>query len=266
MNFLRRELLDIEGDTFSLGLIRVLLALVLWSRFAMEVSPYYVADPERWALSVVFFASTTAMFVGYYGQAATVVTAMTLWVMKLYFGHHKGFDDWTHHHTNLLVIATTILSLGPCSRSLSLDRWLHPERREVGFLWTQRMLAVQVSTLYLWSAWDKTQWGFLTGERLQMMAMKWYFLEHPHALWFEAGCAIAAWMVVVLEYLLPFALFVPRWQRVLIPVGLVLHGLFYILLPVGTFSVTMATLYVAFVSGETLRRATTSLVARHEAQ
>ena len=63
-----------------------------------------------------------------------------------------------------------------------------------------------------------------------------------------------AWATVALEYTLPFILFVPHWHKWTFPLGFVLHGMFFVVLPVGTFTCTMFLLYLAYLQPETLRR------------
>jgi hypothetical protein len=264
------HVLGLEGSTRAVGLMRFLLGVLLWSRWAMETAAYWRADPRFWVLTLVFFPLTTAMVLGVWSRVSTAGCALMLWVMAVYYGLELGIDDWRHHHTNLLVLAVTFLAFTPCGQSLSVDRWwaVRAARRageappvEVGPLWATRLIGALLATVYLWSAFDKCNPAFLSGERLQHIAVRWYLFEVPDAWWFAPACQAAAWITVALEVALPIGLWVPRWQRFFVPLGVLLHGLFYVLLPVGTFSLTMCVLYLAFLPAQVVHRVFDDLIA-----
>jgi hypothetical protein len=61
---------------------------------------------------------------------------------------------------------------------------------------------------------------------------------------------VCAWVVLLLEYALAFGMPFEATRRWLIVPGLTLHALFYILLPVGTYSMTMWLLYLAYLNAD----------------
>jgi hypothetical protein len=103
-----------------------------------------------------------------------------------------------------------------------------------------------MSALYFWTAVDKTDWAFLSGQRLEQIVV-----------WHHSGRALeglllmpvflvgASIIVVIVEYFLAFAIHIRRLQWIAIPMAIALHALFYVLLPVETYSVTMIVLYLA---------------------
>jgi hypothetical protein len=180
------------------------------------------------------------------------------------FGVYGDLEGWTHHHTWLLCAATTLLCLTPCGGSFSLDRIravrearargeAPPEER--GPVWGLTLIALQVSAVYAWSAWDKTSWSFLSGMELERIFVHVYTGFRPDwpAVPVLAGLA---WMTWAIEWVLPVGLFVRRLQWLLIPLGIVLHALFYVLLPVGPFSLTMILLYLAYLDPDAVHSAT----------
>ena len=66
-----------QGD--SLGLIRIGLALLLWTRFGSVMAPFYRPHPAHYALGAVFFVATTTMLVGWWSRTSTAVTAARPW-------------------------------------------------------------------------------------------------------------------------------------------------------------------------------------------
>lgn len=258
------KVIGFEGSTRSVALMRILLAILLWTRWAAEVLPWRSMDPKRLALSAAFFTFTTMMFYGWFTRIAMFGSAITMLFIYYYFGFIEGVEPWTHHHTYLLVISTCLLALTPCGKSYSVDRYLAVRRAERshtpvpaehGALWGMRLIAIQVSALYLWTAYDKSFGGFLSGERLEQIFMYLFFGSDYPSLWgFHWFCLCAAWLTVLLEYTLPFALWFKSMQRWAVPVGLALHALFYVMTSVGTYSLTMWMLYLAFLDPNSVHR------------
>ena len=82
----------------------------------------------------------------------------------------------------MVSVCSGLLALSPCGRSFSWDRYraLAQARDardippEYGDLWPQRLIALQLAALYFWAAVDKTNWSFLSGERLEQ-AFTWSY-------------------------------------------------------------------------------------------
>jgi len=263
-----------EASTRSLGLMRLLFGLILWSRFARELMPYrHFDEPDRVVLSAVFYVATTGMVLGLFTPVSMVLTSATLIVMSWgYGGTASDPTAWVHHHTTMHLLCVIWLSLTPCGKSLSVDRWLavrraeqagQPPPAEVAPTWGRHLIGAQVATLYLWSAVDKLQCNYWNGAAIEHLVMRYYVgAALPDVWWFHAACAAAGVITVVLELVLFWGLFVPRLQPVLVPLGLVLHILFYVLIPVNTFTVWMMTCYLAFVHPDVVHRAIDRMLGR----
>jgi hypothetical protein len=255
--------LETEGSTRSAALIRIGLALILWSNWARDLSWLHQSTPLGVTLSVAFFASTTLMLFGLWTRPATLVAAAV--AFTLYSASESfGFRPWFHHNAYLLSFATFLCALAPCERSYSLDRLLAVRRArragrtpppERGNLWAVRLIACQLSLMYFWSAYDKSSIGFLSGERMEFM-MLWFYFGSTHPAWPGFGLAMAAISVgsVALEYALAAGMFFPRTRRWLTIPGLVMHGFFYLLLPISTFTVTVWCLYLAYFDADEIHR------------
>lgn len=264
------RLLTFEGSTRVVGLLRIGLVLLAWSRWANELQPFRDSSVPRIAIGIAFYVSTCWMLVGWWSRLATAGAALVVASMIYGFGQFGGVSAWSSHHQTLLVNAFLLLALTPNGRSLSLDRWLEvraaeregrPAAPERGPLWGQILLSVQVSTLYFWSAVDKTSVAFLSGTRLEQIFTEYYASSDwsPPG-WARLGFPAAAVTVVCLEYVLAFGLWNRRLRRVLIPVGLLLHGVFYVLIDVATFTLTMWLLYLTFLDPDAVHRVIDQLV------
>ncbi len=248
-----------EGSTRSAGLLRIVLALIVWVRYASGMTPWHDPAPERVLLGAVFFVSSSMMLVGWWSRAATAVTALT--TLAAYgLGARGDEPNWYHHHTFLLTVALGLLAMAPCGRSFSVDRWRSgvPER---GPLWALDLIGLQVAIVYAWGAAIKVDLAFLSGHDLDVIAAYLYTGALPVGLpsWVLSG---AAGGVVMLEAALAVGLWSAASRRWLLPAGIVLHATIYWLLPVSTFTVTMISLYLVFVDPEAVHAAVDRVVGQ----
>jgi hypothetical protein len=261
---LARWAVGTEASSRSSALLRVGLALLLWARFAGDLVFTDATTPRFFALSAAFFAATTAMLVGAWSRLATLASAAVGGFLYVVWGVLRKEPGVAHHHVYLLVAATFLCALTPCGRSYSLDRWRalrRAERAEVrppperGNVWGLRLLALQLSAVYLWSAYDKLGADFLSGARLERILL-WYYAGFDLAA--LPGFRAAVWgtslATVGLELALGVGLLLPRARRYLLLPGLAFHGLLYVLLPVRTFSATMALCYLAYLDPDAVHR------------
>ena len=255
---------DSEGSSRPCALIRIGIALLFWSRWAGELLLYMNPSPLSLFLSANFFIATTLLFIGYHSRAAAVWSGTVGLVIYYYFGHELGREPWTHHHTYLLAVAAVLIALTPCGGSFSLDRYLavmRAERQgrtpppERGNLWGLRLIVVQLSILYFFSALDKTDLAFLSGARLEHIFL-WFYAgsDYPDFPALPTLAMLVAWAVVILEYALAFGLPFRRTRRYLIWPGLAFHAVIYVTLPVYTFSATMILVYLAYLDADRVDR------------
>jgi hypothetical protein len=247
--------LHTEASTRSSALIRIFLALLIWSRWSGAMTFFTLGTPEGLLFGVNFFIATTLMLFGIWTRLSTLWTAAIVLSMYYYAGWVRGIEPWTHHHTYLLAFATFLCALTPCGKSYSVDRYLSVRKAkkngsappgESGNLWALRLISLQVAFIYFWTAFDKTNWQFLGGDRMEYIFM-WLYTgsDYPDLAGFHTFMIIISWATVLLEYSLIGLLF-KRFRMWLVLPGLLFHGLIYILLPVGTFSLTMWALYLSF--------------------
>jgi hypothetical protein len=263
---------DAQGSTRPLGLMRIAIATIVFVRFANEVSLYQGDSLSFVLLGLAFFGLTSMMLVGFKAQAACTGVAITLMTMHFYMGKVHGYPGWSSHHIYILVVSVCLLALSPCGRSFSWDRYralaqardardIPPEH---GDLWPQRLIALQLAALYFWAAVDKTNWSFLSGQRLEE-AFIWSFTGRALEPLISLGAilAVLSIIVVVVEYFLAFAIFVRRWQAFVLPLGLALHAAFYVLLPVNTYSATVMVLYLALLDPDAVHRFLDRMIQNH---
>ena len=138
-------------------------------------------------------------------------------------------------------------------------------------LTTQRLMQVQVSIVYFYAAIHKMTAQFLGGHVLADMmggSVSNGRLGHLLAGWlspaaldgFRVSAANpefwvpAAWITVILELTLPFALWFPRWRIAAMAVGIPFHIAIGYTMRIEIFSAAMIASYVLFLDPETLPR------------
>jgi len=254
-----------EGSTRSVALMRIILVATVWTRYANELLLFRHVTDGQFLFCAVFFLITPLALIGLWTRYTVAGTALCALYLVYYLGYAKGMEPYTHHHTTLLAWACAWLSLTPCGRSYSVDRWLAIRRaerahqawpEERGNLWGMRLLALQTASVYFWTALNKCNIGFLSGARLAHYTM--YFYTGSSAI--DQGFTgllftTAAWATLLLEFALAFGLFWPATRKYLILPGLLLHGIFYAFLSVFTFTVTMWALYLSFLDPDAVHRA-----------
>jgi len=256
---LRAWALETEGSTRSAALLRIGLVITMWARWSDELLPLKHLSDGRWPMCVVYFVVTTFALIGLWTRIFVPLAAASALYLVYYVGHVKGVTAYAHHHTTLLAWAMVWLALTPCGKSYSVDRWLALRRGEApeerGNLWGLRLMSLQVAAVYFWTAMAKCDRGFLSGARLANYAMKFYSGSSAideGAL--HVAFVVAAWMTVLLELSLAFGLFFRASRRWLVVPGLVLHGVFYVMLDVNTFTVTMWLMYLSFYEADDVHR------------
>lgn len=260
-----------EGSTRPAALLRIALALTLWARFAAEVAPFRARTGVEAAIGVAFYAASTLLLLGLHTRLAAVLCAGSVAAIYYGLGLSLGHTGLVHHHTYLLVVLSVLVALTPCGRSLSLDRWRALRRAAAGGrapaperanLWGMRLVGLQLALVYLAAAVDKCTPAFLAGERMEAILL-WVYGDGPLRAIAAPGVArVAAWATVTLEFALGVGLFFAGARRWLIPAALAMHGLFYVVLPVATLSVTMAAMLLAAVDADAVHRGIDRLLGR----
>lgn len=265
------------GSPTCLALIRMGLVANSWARWSNDHVLYRNLDPESLLVAFLFFVSSTMTFFGVFTVVAKWIFAATTVHFVYVAGHMYGVEPYTHHHTTLMALANVLLAFSPCGKALSVDRkvrvwWAQRKHQSIPRikpvnLWTQRLIAMQVSSVYFWGAYDKINPGFLSGARMSHYLMHYYtgptHLSDISPLLHESMMPLSI-LVVALEFALSVGLFFRRTRRWLIVPGLILHGAFYFSLCVFTYTTTMWVLYLAFLKPDDVDRMIVQLLPINE--
>lgn len=251
-----------QASTRGVGLLRFLWPLMIWTRVASEWLLFKNLEPWRFGVALLFFAATSAMCIGLWSRWSTLVTGLVGAFFFYGMGHGMDVEPYTHHHTYLLFMMPLLLALTPCGGSFSVDRWLalkrakaagEPPPLERGPDWGRTLIVIQIAAIYAFATWAKLEWGHLSGERMEHYAMHLYLgSDYPTWPGFHALMVTLSVCAIAIEGVLSVGLFVKRWHHWVLPLGLLLHAVIYVTLPVGTFSLSMAALYIVVVDPKVL--------------
>ncbi|MCA9693867.1 MAG: HTTM domain-containing protein [Nannocystaceae bacterium] len=266
---LRRELTR-EGSTRAAGLYRVGLVIVLWAYYGEKLALHAHEQEPAWlAVSVAFAVLTSLTFLGLWTRAATIGLAITMTALHFYFGRHLGV--WHFGKAVPSWEGALFLAFIPAGASFSIDR-LRAVRRaqaagrapppERAPLWGTRLLALELTLIYLWAVYDKLEPAWLRGDELDAIWMLYYGSADSlaQAPWLHSWHAVVAWGSLALELALGLGLWSRRLRPLLVPVGLLFHLVIYFTLPVATFSAMMALLYLHIVDPEAVHRCVDALI------
>lgn len=266
-----RWCIQYEGSTRGAALIRIGTAPILWSRCGPELRLLdFTAAPFVFFASVLFFVGTLLMFVGYKTRVACILAGIAV----TYF--HNGEALYNQAGKQFLYTQywwlPVCLAMTDSGKSFSLDRWLALRKAkktgkeppaEWGSLFGLRLLAIHMSHIYFWGAYDKTDWEWFNGERLDRIWMDQVGTsEYPEGPLFAFGFRASAWATVLLEYALAFALYFRRGRWIVMPMGIAMHVFFYATLWVHAFTAQMILCYLAFIPAATTHSVVDRILGR----
>ncbi|HEY2733403.1 MAG TPA: HTTM domain-containing protein, partial [Polyangiales bacterium] len=162
-----------------------------------------------------------------------------------------------HHHVYLIIAAISGIALTPCGRSYSLDRWRALDRAEArGETWPEErgrvaaltLIAIQLTAVYFWGAFNKSTLGWLRGDKFESQLLAFIFdSDPPNIPGWHAWMVASSIATTLFEYTLAFGLWFRAMRRWLIPAGIVFHIAIYVTLPVTIFSALSCLLYLAYL-------------------
>jgi hypothetical protein len=151
---------------------------------------------------------------------------------------------------------SVLLAVTPSGRSLSIDRLIElrrarrenrepaPERMP---WWQLELFLLTIASLYMWTAYDKTDEKWFRGERMERYYLEWYGGSDSlvYSPWVHSICVIMAWATTALEFTLAFGLLIRRFRHVVLWGGIMLHAGILYTLSVPFFSVLMFVMLIA---------------------
>jgi len=201
-------------------------------------SPFWFARLEE-ALLVLSVLLTLGLF-------TRIVAPLTAGLLSYLF----LLSQWNHHHHILVfVVVLWILAFSPCGQFYSLDAVVHDPKRQnrKHSILPLRFIQIFVTSVYLFAFLWKFQSGWLTGSVMESYdaagSLRGPFAPGVVAALGYQGLSLST---LIIEGLLPVALWVPALRRGAIALGLLLHLGIDATMDVNTYSYQMMVLYIAF--------------------
>lgn len=252
------------GSTRLASVLRILLAMMAFTRFGAQLLPFEKLTPLNWVVGFLFYLFGLLMLFGVRSRLSTGLFGLVLLFVYYGYGYWLGRTSLYHHHTYMIVVPTVLLALSPCGGSFSVDRWLEvrrsrregvPAPMEQGDNWVLWLIGFQIVMSYLFGAWDKSHLGFLSGDRMEHYFAHLYFgSDTPDFIGYHWLMMATAIMTVAWEYALVVLLWVRKWLWWVIPANMLFHGIIHYTLPVVTFTPTMWALMLVFIDPDDFHR------------
>ncbi len=246
----------------------------LWSLW------FHITNPTWMTLVMVAMLVVMVMFtLGF----CTRVTSVLTWMAAMCFIQR----NWTvlYGVDSILNVLLICLMISPCAAALSVDRWLSrwwPARRTGQKLgpapapaptawanFTIRLMQIHFCVIYLASGTSKLQgtswwngtalWACLANYEFAPLHLAVYYefvlwLSKHRFLW-ELLLSSSAVFTLLLELGFPFLVWSRRLRPYMLCGAVMLHTGIAVIMGLGTFSLMMLCLLLAFVPGEAIRRA-----------
>lgn len=244
----------------NLGLARIGIAIGLILTLA-EIGPllFALASPDRVraprfegvpaltptvaaGLALSWAAGATALLVGWRSRAGGTLVVLCLTCVL-------ALDEQLYsNHLYLLLCLTLLVTLSEADAYFSVAARGRDRPRAVP-VWPVLLMKVQLSIVYLFAALTKLNMAFLSGGMLAV-SLREGLLPFPDALRRVEVLAPLAWLAVLLEAYLAFALWSSSRRRTAVWLGVLLHvGITLTIgdtLGLAAFSVAMLALYPLF--------------------
>jgi hypothetical protein len=217
--------------------------------------PYFecIPDPTKgfiWGLAITWLFSALAFCIGWHTRIMGLMLSGTMALTLL-------LDQQTYsNHLYLLAIIVLLLTCADAGRTVSIDATRGQRRSDVP-AWPVLLLKLQLSIVYGFSAIAKITPIYLSGLVIAVNLRRSGPLIVPIEWRTPAIMSAFAVLSVITEAFLAVALWLPRWRRLAVVIGVGFHvTLVLLLIPevrvqLAVFAVATLALYVLFfdVSG-----------------
>ena len=208
------------------------------------------------AIEDILFVCTVFFIIGFFTRFFGVVIALAYTYLFLI----SQFSY--HHHVMTFVVVLLILGFSSCNGHYSIDAVINKKIGIKRKILPIRLIQVFISIVYFFSFIQKCNYSWLSGDIILLFlsqgSIKGDFVDITKAFFntdYLSHYELYFWRLlgpftVLAEALLAFGLWVPVLRRFTILIGLLLHLGIDMTMGVGTFSMQMMVLYIAFITPE----------------
>lgn len=269
-----------ETEGYPAALLRILMGLfAIWKGYAawINLDRYFTEDgilpwrhvqnSEHQIFSILALSPESRSFV----QAVIVahlcagltlliglwprISALVVYLCAVALMHRNPFIDNRGDHLFVLVVG--LCSLMPIGRVWSVHAWLAARRGltpPLKSMWCQRLLALQVSYIYLYAFGVKFRAsGWHDGSAIFHTFASPGLVEWPMEIHSKVLLLALSWFTILTEMLFPILV----WNRALRPycivVGILFHAGIEITMRVPVFSTLMMITYASYLTDEEIK-------------
>lgn len=170
----------------------------------------------------------------------------------------------------LMRIMTIYLVCSPCGHSLSVDsllgRYFYQFKKPRNWaVWTTRLIQIQLSVVYLWTVIHKLKGDTWLDGSAVYYATRLESLKNvtvPYIFDSMAGIKLATWGTLAMEFSLGSLIWIPRFRKPLIAIGIVFHMMIELTMSIPFFEIYMMIYLLSFLKPEEVRSAVLVLQMR----
>jgi uncharacterized membrane protein YphA (DoxX/SURF4 family) len=269
-----------ETEGYPVAILRILMGLfAIWKGYAafINLDRYFTEDgilpwrhvqnSEHQIFSILALAPesrsfTLAVILAHIAAGLTLtvglfprISAFVVYLCGVGLMHRNPFIDNRGDHLFVLVVG--LCALMPIGRVWSVHAWLAAKRGIVlplKSMWSQRLLALQVSYIYLYAFGVKFRAsGWHDGSAIYHTFASPELVEWPMEIHSKVVLLALSWFTIGLEMLFPILV----WNRVLRPyciiAGILFHAGIEITMRIPVFSTMMMVTYASFLSDEEVK-------------
>jgi len=269
-----------ETEGYPVALLRILMGLfAIWKGYAafINLDRYFTEDgilpwrhvqnSEHQIFSILALAPESrsfslAVILAHIAAGVTLlvglwprISALVVYLCAVALMHRNPFIDNRGDHLFVLVVG--LCALMPIGRVWSVHAWLAAKRGIVlplKSMWSQRLLALQVSYIYLYAFGVKFRAsGWHDGSAIYHTFASPELVEWPMEIHSKVVLLGLSWFTIGLEMLFPILV----WNRVLRPyciiAGILFHAGIEITMRIPVFSTMMMVTYASFLSDEEIK-------------
>ena len=269
-----------ETEGYPVALLRIMVGLLaIWKGYAAWINldryfteegilPWrHVQNSEHQIFSVLALAPESRSFVlavilVHLAAGVTLLiglwprlSALLVYLCAVALMHRNPFIENRGDHLFTLVVG--MCSLMPIGRVWSVHGWLDAKRgivRPLKTMWSQRLLALQVSYIYLYAfGVNFRASGWHDGSAIYHTFASPGLVEWPMEIHSKVILLALSWFTIAVEMLFPILI----WNRALRPycivVGILFHAGIEITMRIPVFSTIMMITYAVFVTDEEVK-------------
>jgi hypothetical protein len=202
-----------------------------------------------YAIMFLYGASLVTSILGFFTRTSMVIAFICMVSL-----HQRNI--WLLSSSEMLMRQITLFLLfSPCGHALSIDSLLFNKVKD-HTVWVWRLIQIQLSVVYVWTAWHKIQGDTWFDGSAVYYASRIESLRNftiPYLMDSVTFLKLSTWGTLVVEFSLGTLIWVKELRKPVIIGGILFHlGIEY-LMSIPFFELIMITLLINFISPEEIR-------------